>query len=155
MLWAAAILHNCGLYVSHAAHHKHSYYLIRNGELLGYTETEIEVIANLARYHRKNPPKKKHDNFVILTKKYREVVSKLHPFLRLAVALDRRQIGAISDFKCEHRPEVREFHLRLQPLNPSDDCALELWSLDYKKPSFEDEYNLTLVATLEQTLVPV
>ena len=155
LLWAAAILHNCGLYVSHSAHHKHSYYLIRNGELLGYTETEIEVIANLARYHRKNPPKKKHDNFVILTKKYREVVSKLHPFLRLAVALDRRQIGAISGFKCEHRPEVREFHLRLQPLNPSDDCALELWSLDYKKASFEDEYNLKLVATLEPTRVAV
>ena len=155
LLWAAAILHNCGLYVSHSAHHKHSYYLIRNGELLGYTETEIEVIANLARYHRKNPPKKKHDNFVILPKKYREVVSKLHPFLRLAVALDRRQIGAISDFKCEHRPEVREFHLRLQPINPEDDCALELWSLDYKKPSFEDEYNLKLVATLEPTLVRV
>jgi exopolyphosphatase/guanosine-5'-triphosphate,3'-diphosphate pyrophosphatase len=155
LLWAAAILHNCGLYVSHSAHHKHSYYLIRNGELLGYTETEIEVIANLARYHRKNPPKKKHDNFVMLTKKYREVVSKLHPFLRLAVALDRRQIGAIADFKCEHRPEVREFHLRLQPLNASDDCALELWSLDYKKSSFEDEYNLKLVATLEQTLVAV
>ena len=84
---------------------------------MGYTETEMEVIANLARYHRKNPhhrknpPKKKHDNLVILPKKYREVVSKLHPFLRLAVALDRRQIGAISDFKCEHRPEVREFHI--------------------------------------------
>jgi exopolyphosphatase/guanosine-5'-triphosphate,3'-diphosphate pyrophosphatase len=45
--------------------------------------------------------------------------------------------------------------LRLQPLNPEDDCALELWSLDYKKASFEDEYNLKLVATLEQTLVPV
>ena len=73
----------------------------------------------------------------------------------IEVALDRRQIGAISSFKCEHRPEVREFHLRLQPLNPSDDCALELWSLDYKKPSFEDEYNLKLVATLEQTLVAV
>ena len=122
---------------------------------MGYTETEIEVIANWTRYHRKNPPKKKHDKFVILQKKYREVVSNLHPFLWLAVALDRRQIGAISDFKCEHRPEVREFHLRLQPLNASDDCALELWSLDYKKPSFEDEYNLKLVATLEQTLVAV
>ncbi len=72
LLWAAAIRHNCGLYVIHSAHHKHSYYLIRNGELWGYTETEIEVIANLARYHRKNPPKKKHDNFVILTKKYRD-----------------------------------------------------------------------------------
>ncbi len=69
--------------------------------------------------------------------------------------MDRRHIGAISDFKCEHCPEVREFHLRLQPLNSEDDCALELWSLDYKKPSFEDEYNLKLVATLEQTMVAV
>ncbi|MEG4086219.1 Ppx/GppA phosphatase family protein [Microcoleus sp. POL10_C6] len=155
LLWAAAILHNCGLYVSHSAHHKHSYYLIRNGELLGYTETEIEVIANLARYHRKNPPKKKHENFILLPKKYRELVSKLHPFMRLAVALDRRQIGAISDFKCEYRPEVREFHLRLQPLNREDNCALEMWSLDYKKPCFEYEYNLKLVATLEPNLVPV
>ncbi|TAF01874.1 MAG: Ppx/GppA family phosphatase, partial [Nostocales cyanobacterium] len=54
LLWAAAILHNCGHYISHSAHHKHSYYLIRNGELLGYNETEIEIIANLARYHRKS-----------------------------------------------------------------------------------------------------
>jgi len=155
LLWAARILHSCGLYVSHSAHHKHSYYLIRNSELVGYTETEIEVIANWVRYHQKKPPKKKHDNFVIVTKKYREVVSKLHPFLRLAVALDRWQIGTISDFKWQHRPEVREFHLRLQLLNAEDDCALELGSLDYKKPSFEDEYNLKLVATLEQTLVAV
>jgi len=85
----------------------------------------------------------------------REVVSNLHPLLRFAVALDRRQIGAISHFKCEIRAEVREFHLRIQPLNAADDCALELWSLDYKKPAFEDEYNLKLVATLEPTLVPV
>ena len=51
--------------------------------------------------------------------------------------------------------DIREFHLRLQPLNASDDCALELWNLDYKKPSFEDEYNLKLVATLEPTMVAV
>ncbi len=155
LLWAAAILHNSGFYVSHSAHHKHSYYLIRNGELLGYTETEIEVIANLSRYHRKSSPKKKHENFIILPKKYREVVNKLHPLLRLAVALDRRQIGAIDHFKCELRPEVREFHLHLKPLNPGDDCALELWSLDYKKPAFEYEYNLKLVATLEPNLIAV
>jgi exopolyphosphatase/guanosine-5'-triphosphate,3'-diphosphate pyrophosphatase len=63
LLWSAAILHNCGHFISHSAHHKHSYYLMRNGELLGYTETELEVIANIARYHRKSAPKKKHDNF--------------------------------------------------------------------------------------------
>lgn len=149
LLWAAAILHNCGLYVSHSAHHKHSYYLIRNGELLGYTETEIEIVANLARYHRKNNPKKKHDNYQSLPKKYRELVNQLHPLLRLAVALDRRQIGAIAQVKCEYHPEVKELHLRLVPAELDDDCALELWSIDYKKPAFEAEYNLKLIATLE------
>ncbi|MFM7190528.1 MAG: Ppx/GppA phosphatase family protein, partial [Microcystaceae cyanobacterium] len=58
-LWAAAILHNCGIYISHSSHHKHSYYLIRHGELLGFTEIELELIANLARYHRRNKPKRR------------------------------------------------------------------------------------------------
>ncbi|OCR00993.1 exopolyphosphatase [Oscillatoriales cyanobacterium USR001] len=152
LLWAAAILHNSGLYVSHSAHHKHSYYLIRNGELLGYSEMEVEVIANLARYHRKSSPKKKHENYQCLPKKHRELVNQLHPLLRLAVALDRRQIGAIADFKCEYLPESQEFHLRLKPTNSDDDCALELWSINYKKPAFEAEYNLKLVATLEPVI---
>lgn len=156
LLWAAAILHNCGLFVSHSAHHKHAYYLIRNGELLGYTEAEIEVIANLARYHRKNAPKKKHENYQNLpSKKHRQIVSQLSALLRLAVALDRRQIGAIAHVQCEYRPEVKELHLRLQPDYPNDDCALELWSLDYKKGVFEEEYGVKLVATLEAAAVAV
>lgn len=155
LLWAAAILHNCGLYVSHSSHHKHSYYLIRNGELLGYTEIEIEMIANLARYHRKSAPKKKHENYQILPKRCREIVSQLNPLLRLAVALDRRQIGAISEVKCEYKPETKEFCLRLKPTSPDDDCALEQWSLDYKKPAFEAQYNLKLVVNLEAVPVPV
>lgn len=156
LLWAAAILHNCGLYVSHSAHHKHSYYLIRNGELLGYSETEIEIIANLARYHRKNAPKKKHENYRNLpSKKYRQIVNQLSALLRLAVALDRRQIGAIRQVRCEYRPQVQELHLWLCASQPDDDCALELWSLDYEKGVFEAEYGVKLVATLELAAVAV
>jgi len=156
LLWAAAMLHNCGHYVSHSSHHKHSYYLIRNGELLGYTETEIEIIANLARYHRKNPPKKKHDNYQNLpSKKHRQMVAQLSALLRLAVALDRRQIGAIKQVRCEYRPDVRELCLRLQPSQQDDDCALELWSLDYKKAVFEAEYGVKLVAIIEPLAVEV
>ncbi|MFB2839371.1 HD domain-containing protein [Floridanema evergladense] len=156
LLWAAAILHNCGHYVSHTAHHKHSYYLIRYSELLGYTETEIELIANLARYHRKSTPKKKHDNYRNLpTKEHRQMVSQLSAFLRIAVALDRRQIGAIHRLECDYRPELAEFRLKLFPTFSDDDCALELWSLNYKKDAFEAEYNLKLVAQLEPTAVTV
>jgi exopolyphosphatase/guanosine-5'-triphosphate,3'-diphosphate pyrophosphatase len=156
LLWAAAILHNCGLYVSHSAHHKHSYYLIRNGELLGFAEAEIEVIANLARYHRKNAPKKKHESYSNLpSKKHRQLVNQLSAILRIAVTLDRRQIGAIQRVRCEYRRDVRELHLRLQASRPDDDCALELWSLDYEKEVFEAEYAVKLVATLESVAVVV
>ncbi|NDJ16481.1 Ppx/GppA phosphatase family protein [Myxacorys almedinensis] len=152
LLWAAAILHNCGHHVSHSAHHKHSYYLIRNSELLGYTEIEIEAIANLARYHRKNSPKKRHENYRSLTsKRHRRMVEQLHPLLRLAVALDRRQIGAIQSVQCEYLSEQRELRLRIHPADASDDCALELWSLEYKKSSMETEYGIKIVPILQPT----
>jgi exopolyphosphatase/guanosine-5'-triphosphate,3'-diphosphate pyrophosphatase len=154
LLWAAAILHNCGLYVNHSAYHKHSYYLIRHSELLGFTEAEIEVIANLARYHRRNSPKKKHENYSNLpSKKHRQLVNQLSAILRIAVALDRRQIGAIQRVRCEYHPDIQELHLRLQASQPDDDCALELWSLNYEKEVFEAEYRIKLVPTLE--LAPV
>ncbi|GBE92558.1 Ppx/GppA phosphatase family protein [Nostoc cycadae] len=156
LLWAAAILHNCGHHISHSAHHKHSYYLIRNGELLGYTETEIEIIANLARYHRKSPPKKKHENFRnLLSKNHRQIVCQLSAILRLAVALDRRQIGAISQVKFKYYPDVQEVYLSIFPSHPDDDCSLEMWSLDYKKGVFEAEFGVRLVATLESVKVAV
>lgn len=156
LLWAAAMLHNCGHYVGHSGHHKHSYYLIRNGELLGYTETEIEAIANLARYHRRSAPKKKHESYRNLaSKKYRQLVTQLSALLRLAVALDQRRIGAIKEVRCEYRADVQELHLHLQPSQPDDDCALELWSLDYKKGVFEAEYGIKLLATLEPTALLV
>lgn len=150
LLWAAAILHNCGLYVNHAAHHKHSYYLIRNGELLGYTEAEIEVIANLARYHRKSSPKKKHENYRnLLTKQSRQMVNQLSALLRLAVALDRREVGAIQAVTCDCLPDKKQFCLHLKPARTGDDCALELWCLNYKKAAFEAEFGLKVVASLD------
>jgi exopolyphosphatase/guanosine-5'-triphosphate,3'-diphosphate pyrophosphatase len=152
LLWAAAILHNCGHYISHSAHHKHSYYLIRNGELLGYNETEIEIIANIARYHRKSPPKKKHESYRnLLHKEHRTIVNQLSAILRLAVALDRRQIGAISHVQCEYVPNFKEFKMLIFPSLIDDECALEMWSLDYKKGVFEEEFGLKFVAILMNT----
>jgi len=156
LLWAAAILHNCGHYISHSSYHKHSYYLIRNGELLGYTETEIEIIANIARYHRKSPPKKKHENYgKLLKKNHRQIVNQLSAILRLAVALDRRQIGAIARVQCEYLPEVQEYKMRIIPTRLDDDCDLELWSLDYNKGMFEAELGVKLVVTLASSTVVV
>jgi exopolyphosphatase/guanosine-5'-triphosphate,3'-diphosphate pyrophosphatase len=148
-LWAAGILHNCGLFISHSSHHKHSYYMVRNAELLGFTDIELEIIANLVRYHRKSKPKKKHENYNnLLYKENKLLVNQLSAILRLAVALDRRQIGAIRELSCKYDPEYRVLHFHLIPSQADDDCALELWNLDYKKNVFEEEFGVKLVTTL-------
>ncbi|WP_448526610.1 Ppx/GppA phosphatase family protein [Parathermosynechococcus lividus] len=145
LLWAAAILHNAGHYVSHSAHHKHSYYLVRHGGLLGYTDGDIEVIANLCRYHRKSPPKKKHDNFRHLTgRRQRQLVEELSAILRIASALDRRQIGAVDHITCEWRSPQREVILSVYASHPDDRCELEVWSVNYKKDPFESQFGVTL-----------
>jgi exopolyphosphatase/guanosine-5'-triphosphate,3'-diphosphate pyrophosphatase len=150
LLWSAAILHNCGVYISHTCHHKHSYYLIRNAELLGFTELELELIANIARYHRKSKPKKKHESYQkIVLRNHQLIVKQLSAFLRLAVALDRRRKGAIAELSCEFDLESRSLYLQLIPQEIGDDCALELWSLDYKKDVFEEEFSITLIPSVE------
>ncbi|WP_035984231.1 Ppx/GppA phosphatase family protein [Leptolyngbya sp. KIOST-1] len=149
LLWAAAILHNCGHFVSHSAHHKHSYYLIRHGELLGYTETELEAIANIARYHRKSAPKKKHDNYRNLPTRYhRQMVTHLSALLRLAVALDRRGIGAVESIQCSFDADAHELTMAVRAAHPGDDCASELWNLNYKKEYFEQVFEVKLLARL-------
>ncbi|MDH6055374.1 Ppx/GppA phosphatase family protein [Umezakia ovalisporum] len=155
LLWPAAILHDCGLYVNHSSYHKHSYYLIRNSELLGYTETEIEIIANLARYHRKSHSslKKNHPNYQALSKHHRQIIDTMSPLLRLAVALDRREVGAIADIQCKYHADMRVFELLLISNLADDDCALELWKLDYEKSVFEDEFKVKLVANLKHSTV--
>lgn len=149
LLWAAAILHNCGHFVSHSSHHKHSYYLIRNGELLGFTETELEVMANIARYHRKSSPKKKHDNYRNLPTRYhRQLVTQLSALLRIAIALDRRGIGAVQSIHCNFDPDAHVLHMEVKPAQSGDECASELWSLDYKKDCFETVFEVKLAVRL-------
>jgi len=151
LLWSAAILHNCGHFISHSAHHKHSYYLIRNGELLGYAETELEVIANIARYHRKSAPKKKHDNFQNLPTRYhRQMVTQLSALLRVAVALDRRGIGAVADIHCAYDDKHHTLHMAVKAANFNEDCASELWNLAYKKAYFEEVFEVKLQPQLVQ-----
>ncbi len=97
VLEAAALLANVGLFVSHAGHHKHSYYVIRNSELLtGFTDREIELIAQVARYHRKSAPRKKHDEFAALDRDDQRRVRVLAGLLRVAVGLDRNHAARVS-----------------------------------------------------------
>ena len=63
LLEYAALLHDIGHHISYPGHHKHTYYLIKNGDLRGFDPAEIEVLANVARYHRRGHPRRKHPGF--------------------------------------------------------------------------------------------
>ncbi|BAC88451.1 Ppx/GppA phosphatase family protein [Gloeobacter violaceus] len=150
LLWAAAMLHNCGHFINHSSHHKHSYYLIRHGGMLGFTEEEIEVIANVARYHRKSTPKSKHREFQHLVKEHKRLVRQMSVFLRLASALDRRHKGAVRGVRLAFAPG--EVELFVQPHDPADPCEMELWNAEFKKAEFEQEFGRTLAIALESAV---
>lgn len=97
LLEAAGWVHNVGLFISHSAHHKHSYYVIRNSDrLAGFTDHEIEIIAQVARYHRRSAPKAKHAEFAALSERDQRTVRVLAGVLRLGIALDRNHDGRVS-----------------------------------------------------------
>jgi exopolyphosphatase/guanosine-5'-triphosphate,3'-diphosphate pyrophosphatase len=94
-LEAAAMLANVGLVIAHSKHHLHSYYVIRNSELAGLTDHEIEIIALVARYHRKSAPKPSHAEYTALDAESRQVVRTLAGILRVAIGLDRSHDGRV------------------------------------------------------------
>jgi exopolyphosphatase/guanosine-5'-triphosphate,3'-diphosphate pyrophosphatase len=89
ILRAAALLHDIGYLINHERHHKHAYHLIMHGDLRGFSAREIELIANVARYHRRAFPKKSHPNFARLDRGERRLVRRLAGILRVADGLDR------------------------------------------------------------------
>ncbi len=101
-LEAAALLSNVGLVISHTQHHRHTYYVIRHSEhLVGFTDHEIEVIALVARYHRKSAPRTKHPEFAALGKADRNEVRALAAILRVAVGLNRPRSVRVEEISCE------------------------------------------------------
>jgi exopolyphosphatase/guanosine-5'-triphosphate,3'-diphosphate pyrophosphatase len=127
VLEAAALLANVGLFVSHAGHHKHSYYVIRNSEMLtGFTDREIELIAQVARYHRKSAPRKKHPEFAALDRDDQGRVRVLAGILRVAVGLDRNHGGRVRSVTC-HEGKGGVLTVEVTAM-PGQDVSLELYS---------------------------
>jgi exopolyphosphatase/guanosine-5'-triphosphate,3'-diphosphate pyrophosphatase len=91
-LQVAALLHDVGLFVSSRAHHKHSFYLIAHSDLFGLSRQELEVVANVARYHRRALPQRSHPPYISLNRDGRMIVSKLAAILRIANVLDKEHV---------------------------------------------------------------
>jgi len=139
LLEAAAILHDVGLYVSMAKHHKHSYYLISESDLVGLDPRERAIVANVARYHRKAHPTTKHPEFAALSSEDRSVVERLAAILRAADVLDREHRQNVDAVKV--RTGQNEFLLELEA---EGDLLLEKWAARLKFDLFETVFGVKL-----------
>ena len=119
----AALLHDIGVHISHARHHKHSYYLIKNGDLRGFEPEEVEVMALVTRYHRRGQPKRSHDGYAQLGSEARRTVRTLGAIVRVAESLDRSHQHSVASIKIV--PGAQDY---LVSLKPDGDTELEVWA---------------------------
>src|SRR4029453_9181313 len=101
----AALLHDVGVHISYERHHKHSYYLVKNGHLRGFEPEEIEIIALVARYHRQAKPKRSHEGFGALKRRSRRTVRTRAAIVRLAESLDRSHSQIVSGLELHDRED--------------------------------------------------
>jgi exopolyphosphatase/guanosine-5'-triphosphate,3'-diphosphate pyrophosphatase len=139
LLEAAAYLHDVGHYVSDSGHHKHSYYLVANSDMPGFTNRERELIANLCRYHRKSMPAPMHPNYQALNAEEKRALVYLIPLLRLADNLDVSGDQRIQTMDCR----LRDGHLALQ-LRSARDIDLEQWAAERVTDVFRQVYEKPL-----------
>jgi exopolyphosphatase/guanosine-5'-triphosphate,3'-diphosphate pyrophosphatase len=139
LLEYAALLHDIGEHVSPTGHHKHGAYVIENGQLRGFAPAEVQLLAALARWHRRGDPKAT-DEFPLIDV---ELVRKLEAILRLADGLDRSRAGAVADVDVRIGPS-----LVVIGIHARGDVELELWGARRKRELFEKVYERDLEVTV-------
>ena len=143
LLWAACHLYSCGKYVNIGSFHKHSWYLIKHCELLGYSQSETNIIASVARYHRKTLPKKRHESWQsLISKEEKTLVLEMSLILRLAASLDQRPENILSSINIKLLNN--NLAIELIPLKSSYDLLLEKWNLKLCRNVVKELTNLDL-----------
>ena len=140
LLEAAALLHDVGYFISYNSHHKHSHHLIRHAELFGFSPREREMMALIARYHRKSLPKKKHPEYERLEAKDQQIVSRLGGILRLSDGLDRRRSGLVEVVALKRSVDTFSFKLL-----GTEDISVEVFGGNAKKDLFEKAFGGTVL----------
>ncbi len=139
LLEAASYLHDVGHFVSSIGHHKHSFYVVANSDMPGFTDRERLLIAALCRYHRKSLPSAVHGSFQALSAEEKHTLLMMIPILRLADNLDRSHEQRIQSVACR----LRDGQVALQ-VRATGDIDLEQWGAERAAEAFRQTYNRTL-----------
>jgi exopolyphosphatase/guanosine-5'-triphosphate,3'-diphosphate pyrophosphatase len=140
LLEAAAKLQDVGYLINYDQHHKHSYHLILHSRLPGFQPHELEIVANVARYHRGASPKRKHANFHALSMRDQIRVKQLAAILRVAGGLDRSNSGQVTGVVVEFGRK-QNITLRLQSAH---DPEVDIWGARKRAKLFEKVFDVEL-----------
>ena len=124
LLWAACMLHDIGTTVDYDDHHKHSRYLILNGGLPGYSPRELELIALIARYHRKGEPDASELG-PLARKKDDQRLALMSAIIRVAEQFERSRDQAIEGVRVESNGNG---HVTLLTETAGEGAPVAIWS---------------------------
>ena len=144
LLEMAARLQDVGYVISYEQHHKHSYHLIRNSQLPGMRQPDLELVANVARYHRGASPKKKHDAFSRLSSDEKQRVRRLAAILRLAGGLDRSRSQQVRDV----RVLVEGGRVTLVT-TADEEPQVDIWGAERRRQLFEQVFDMPVAIRWE------
>ncbi len=136
LMSAAAILHDCGKYISIAEASDCSYTIIMASEILGLTHKEREMVAMIVSFNRKPlmPYDELADRF---TEEDYMTVVKLLAILKVANAMDRSHKQKFKNVKMS----IKDRELRIV-IESEDSIALEKGLFDEKGDFFESVFSI-------------
>ncbi len=140
-LSAAAMLYEVGDYVNRNAHHRHTYYIISNSEILGYTPQQRRIIAAIARYLGKSRPSVEEAPMKAIDPADRAGVQKAILLLRLARSLNLGRSRAVEKVRVSQR--AGEVKLTLVPRRRMG-VDLELWAIEKDASYFREVFGREL-----------
>jgi exopolyphosphatase/guanosine-5'-triphosphate,3'-diphosphate pyrophosphatase len=151
LLEVAALLHDVGQHIGVSNHHKHTYYLLKAGPIVGLTPDQVEIAANVARYHRKSLPRSDHLPYSSLSPNDRMRVRTLAAILRVADAMDRQHADCVRSVSVACKGSAVKLRL-----HGSGDLLLARWALAKRSELFESIFGtLTVEEAREFGSVPV
>ena len=140
MLEVAALLHDIGMFIRHSNHQIHGQYIVSNSEIFGLHKEELDIIAEVIRYHRKDLPNQGDYSYIALSREDRILLLKMAAILRVADALDRGHSQQIKAITLERKNETLILHAE-----GSRDLSLELIGLEEKANLFQDVFGYKVV----------
>ncbi|MGC9987412.1 MAG: Ppx/GppA phosphatase family protein [Terriglobales bacterium] len=140
-LSAAAMLYEVGDYVNRNGHHRHTYYIIANSEILGYTSQQRKIIGSIARYLGKSRPTPGDGPMTGLTPDEQENVEKASVLLRIARALNMGRSQSVQRVGVSARNG--RVAMKLTPRGKAS-VDLEVWSIEKDRAYFREVFGREL-----------